>query len=318
MTDTPRGPRPGRLAGLDLVLLALLLLAASAFHADRALSASLRHPGPALAFLTLGGLGVLGLRSLRAQAASLAELAEHARALGPALGRIADALERAPAPAAPPPGRAPLEEVREAIDAGDWGSARRLVGALAADRPGTDEAARAADLLDRGREAAERDLRARLDASRAANDPEAVLDYHRQLAELLAEDALRELERELIRWLMALLMRRMRTGTVRADVAALAQQIAERFPASPEGASLRASLPTLRRSAGLCPRCARPYAGIDDACPECLAPPEVDGEPDAPKILALRDEEADEAADAEADEPDPLAEPDEIFEREPE
>jgi predicted amidophosphoribosyltransferase len=39
---------------------------------------------------------------------------------------------------------------------------------------------------------------------------------------------------------------------------------------TPEGASLRASLPTLRRAAGLCARCARPYKGIADACPACL------------------------------------------------
>ena len=60
---------------------------------------------------------------------------------------------------------------------------------------------------------------------------------------------------------------------MRADVAELAEAIVEAFPATNEGASLRASLPTLRRSAGLCPRCAEPYAGEDDACAECLGKP---------------------------------------------
>jgi hypothetical protein len=50
-----------------------------------------------------------------------------------------------------------------------------------------------------------------------------------------------------------------------------------------EGASLRASLPTLRRSAGLCPRCAQPYTGLANACPQCLAapgpPPQTPGSP---------------------------------------
>jgi hypothetical protein len=54
-------------------------------------------------------------------------------------------------------------------------------------------------------------------------------------------------------------------------VAELATRVAERFPRTVVGASLRASLPTLRRSAGLCPRCSAPYKGIADACPKCLA-----------------------------------------------
>ncbi len=120
------------------------------------------------------------------------------------------------------------------------------------------------------RESAETDLRARLDASRQANDAESVLNYRSQLIPLLAEEIRRQLDAELIRWFMALLMCRMRAGTVRADVAQLAEAIAEAFPTSTEGASLRASLPTLRRSAGLCPRCSEPYTGEDDACPQCL------------------------------------------------
>jgi hypothetical protein len=83
---------------------------------------------------------------------------------------------------------------------------------------------------------------------------------------------------------MGLIQKRMWTGTVRADVAELAAKIADHFGHTREGASLRASLPTLRRSAGLCARCGRPYTGIDDACPACLAgpgpapPPEAWGE----------------------------------------
>ena len=50
----------------------------------------------------------------------------------------------------------------------------------------------------------------------------------------------------------------------------LAARFAENFAATVEGASVRASLPTLRRSVGLCPRCAQPYIGVADACPNCL------------------------------------------------
>ncbi len=110
-----------------------------------------------------------------------------------------------------------------------------------------------------------------------------------RLVPLLSPDARRELDRDLIRWFLALLMKRMRTGTVRGDVATLAARVAEVFPDTPEGASLRASLPTLRRSAGLCPRCAKPYTGVEDACPECLAATP------GPTILPLRDEDEQEA-----------------------
>jgi len=78
------------------------------------------------------------------------------------------------------------------------------------------------------------------------------------------------LEADLSRWLLRLIHHRLRTGRIQADLAHLAGRIAESFSHTVDGASLRASLPTLRRSAGLCPRCAQPYAGVADACPACL------------------------------------------------
>ena len=75
------------------------------------------------------------------------------------------------------------------------------------------------------------------------------------------------LEQELAKWFLTLIHRRLRTGKVQADVVQLATQVAETFAATVEGASVRASLPTLRRSVGLCPRCAQPYTGVADACP---------------------------------------------------
>lgn len=115
------------------------------------------------------------------------------------------------------------------------------------------------------------DLRARLGASQSANDPDAVITIRDELARHLAVEALADLDREVVRWLIRLIQRRMRAGTVRADVVTLAGRVADRFGATVEGASLRASLPTLRRSAGLCPRCGEPFTGVEDACPRCLA-----------------------------------------------
>ncbi len=70
---------------------------------------------------------------------------------------------------------------------------------------------------------------------------------------------------------MAMIQKRLRGGAMRPDVAILAARVAESLDATPEGASLRAALPTLRRSAGLCARCGEPYTGLADACPKCLA-----------------------------------------------
>lgn len=63
---------------------------------------------------------------------------------------------------------------------------------------------------------------------------------------------------------------RMHSGTVREDVAVLAQAVIETFPESTEGKTLAQVIGVLRRSAGLCPRCAQPYRGIASACHDCL------------------------------------------------
>lgn len=66
------------------------------------------------------------------------------------------------------------------------------------------------------------------------------------------------------------IFRRMHSGSVRHDVAELAQALVGNFPDSKEGLTLAQVMPVLRRSAGLCPRCARPYTGIANACHDCL------------------------------------------------
>jgi hypothetical protein len=116
------------------------------------------------------------------------------------------------------------------------------------------------------------ELRARLSESREVGDPVQVLDLRDEIAPLLVDSDRRALDRETVAWLMLLLQKRLRAGTVRSDVADLAARTADRFGATPEGASLRASLPTLRRAAGLCPRCGKTYAGLEDACANCAQP----------------------------------------------
>gem|GEM_PF-4238279 len=66
------------------------------------------------------------------------------------------------------------------------------------------------------------------------------------------------------------IFQRMHSGTVREDVAVLAQAVVATFPESTEGKTLAQVIGVLRRSAGLCPRCAQPYRGIASACHACL------------------------------------------------
>ncbi len=192
--------------------------------------------------------------------------------IAPALERIAEALERSPAGSTPINAHAAaVAGIREAIRDGELALAETRLADLDIDFPDATEFAALAEELAEASHAMIDDRRKRMDAARAASDPEAVVAFRNELADLLDPQALEPLDKEVLAWLMSLLMRRMRTGTVRADVALLAARVAESFPHRPEGASLRASLPTIRRSAGLCARCAEPYLGVEDACPQCLA-----------------------------------------------
>src|SRR4051812_42507661 len=117
------------------------------------------------------------------------------------------------------------------------------------------------------------ELRARLDAARARDDPDGVIDCRDALTEYLRGEPLHELDRELVRWLVGRVRARARAGTAEGASAAagLASRVADSFGDTPEGAGLRAALPNLRRNAGLCPRCGRPDPGRGEACPRCAA-----------------------------------------------
>jgi hypothetical protein len=189
--------------------------------------------------------------------------------IAPALERLADSAGIAGGVSRDAGG---LAAIRRALRAGELREADNLISDL--ESAGFDESDLHAirEEFARARDARVDELRSRLDASRHVNDHETALDLEEELSTWLDPATRRDVRTELLRWLMGLLMKRMRGGTVGVDVAVLAARIAGRFGDTAEGASLRASLPTLRRSAGLCARCGEPYAGIDDACPRCLGP----------------------------------------------
>jgi hypothetical protein len=258
-----------RASGVPMLVLAgLFLLRATT---DRPTSSIL---------LGLLGVGIVAWLISSVTADALNGLAAHLRLQGAqvrATIRLAAALDRAPAaPAAVADAVTDLRarhlaEIHQAIRAGAWDDAAELLRAFAVAHPDDPETARAGVELAGAKRTGGQALLTRIQAAREANDPERVIELRDEAAGLLEAEASRSLDRDLARWFLALIQRRLRSGTVRADVAVLAGRVARSLDATPEGASLRASLPTLRRAAGLCPRCAQPYTGLAEACPACLS-----------------------------------------------
>jgi hypothetical protein len=207
-------------------------------------------------------------------AARTADLIE--RQAIPALGRIAMALEKLPAQAEPKPLEPEDDQVarssqvaRQAIAAARWAQADKLVGRFVRDHPGPEAARLLAELEDSRNRAIER-LETRLEAAKSSGDGLLVVEIRDALTEHLRGDRLADLDRDLVRWLVGEIKRQVRSGPIKPEVATLASRVADSFADTPEGAALRGSIPNLRRSAGLCPRCSRPYRGPADACPRCL------------------------------------------------
>jgi hypothetical protein len=166
-----------------------------------------------------------------------------------------------------------VTEIRRSIQAGQWSEARLLLDVFSDDFPDDPRLFSLQEELRSARAESIESHAAQLDAARKVNDPERVLELHRGMLPLLDAEARASLEADLSKWFLKLIHNRLRTGKIQTDVAILAGRIADVFSHTVEGASLRASLPTLRRSAGLCPRCAQPYTGLGNACLKCLAVP---------------------------------------------
>jgi hypothetical protein len=163
-----------------------------------------------------------------------------------------------------------LVEIQDALRGAHWAEAETLLNAFAAEYPDDPETAALRDALEDARHDARQEHLAQLDAARQVNDPQRVLEIYHIVAPIMERESRAGLDRSLAQWFLSLIQRRLRTGKIQQDVVFLATRVAEVFAATVEGASLRASLPTLRRSVGLCPRCGQPYMGPSDACPKCL------------------------------------------------
>ena len=164
-----------------------------------------------------------------------------------------------------------LAEIRLALRNAHWQDAENLVRMFEEGHPDDPETVRIIQELGEAQSRATQEILAKIKVAREINDPDRVIELRESLTPILKGDPLRDIDRDLARWFMLVIQKRLRSGTVGVDVAALAARIAGVLDETAEGASLRASLPTLRRAASLCPRCAQPYTGIADACPSCVA-----------------------------------------------
>jgi hypothetical protein len=162
-----------------------------------------------------------------------------------------------------------LAEIIRATNAADWVEADKRLSEFETGFPDDPELETMKDDLASARAGTIEKALAELDAAREVNDPDRVLEIHAEVAVYLEPAHRTTLDQELAKWFLSLIHRRLRTGKVQADVVQLAARFAESFAATVEGASVRASLSTLRRSVGLCPKCAQPYTGVADACPDC-------------------------------------------------
>ncbi len=268
-----------------------------------------------VAAVTLGGFAVAGWalgRVLDAAAGFVAAVGEAAEAasrtnalveshLMPGLARLADAVERlAGGPDTARTGFAHYRddpdsdsnpdsdsedapsataEARRAIAGRRWGRADRLLDDLRRDRPGSPEVAEVAAKLATARRAEVDRLGAEVVAATVADDPARAIARRDDLTLHLRGEALRDLDARLARWLAGWVRARVRRGEVTASVAEAAASGAERFGDSADGRALLAAVPDLRRAAGLCPGCARPYRGPADTCPACLAAAATDPRP---------------------------------------
>ncbi len=192
----------------------------------------------------------------------------------------------------------------EAIRANDWQQAEALAFSFASDHPEDPEATGWLQKVAEAKQARSETLLARLESARQVGDPEQVLLIRDELIAILNRENRQSLDRETVGWLMSLIHKRLRAGTFGPDIALLAGRIAEHFAETTEGASLRAALPTLRRSAGLCPRCVEPYTGVAEACPRCLGHdsshdqehwPEIPGDPS--RVTSQQDQQPNDEED---------------------
>lgn len=123
-----------------------------------------------------------------------------------------------------------------------------------------------------------------LDQARSNEDAELVMAIRELAAPRLSPTEIAQLDEDLFTWFMHWLQNRLRKVGVDLELVELATRVADSFSAHAQAAGLRSALPTLRRSAGLCAKCGRPFTGVADVCPFCRAGLKI-ADPEAPAAV---------------------------------
>jgi hypothetical protein len=163
-----------------------------------------------------------------------------------------------------------IEAVREAVRREAWDQARQLLTAFAEKFPDAPEAKDLAAQLESSRGRKVQALRTQLDEAQQAGDAERTLTARDRLSAYLDGNDLEQLDRRVAGWLTRYIRDRLAAGRAR-DVLPLAERVVDTFGDTTEGSMVRAALPTLRRSSGLCPDCGQPYDVSLERCPACQA-----------------------------------------------
>ncbi len=215
MPDEPRRARRVTYRSIiELLAFGLILIGAFAIYFGRTEKIELSPQGErqvkdlidwiiTLSFIAGGAAFIVLVRLARELVVMTAHLArssvqaaERIEQLVPALDRIAAALERSPvasegvrdygleAATERTGGMERVDAIRLAIREGLWEEAQSLAEAFVAEAPESAVAQELVGEVNQRRDQAANDLRARIDASRTVNDPEAVLDYRGQTRSL--------------------------------------------------------------------------------------------------------------------------------------
>lgn len=164
-----------------------------------------------------------------------------------------------------------IDAVREAVRREWWDQARRLAASFAEQFPAAPEAKDLAAQVEAAFTRKVQSLREQLDTAERASDSEVMLNTRDRLSGYLNGTELYQVDRRVAHWMAAHLREALAEGRAR-EVIHLAERVVDAFgDTTNEGAQVRAALPTLRRSAGLCPDCGQPYDVSLVRCPACDA-----------------------------------------------
>lgn len=200
------------------------------------------------------------------------------RQLVPGILRICQVLERAhesnatqvrgvaaASSAAPEARKAASEPVR----ADNRDPARPKPPAVGGELPDAAESKASAPQAESSRAKKIQSMREQLDAAERTGDCEGLLNARDRLSAYLEGTELYQVDRRVAHWAARFLRDALAAGRAK-EVIHLAERVTDALgDSTQEGNQIRASLPALRRSAGLCPDCGAPYDASRSHCTSC-------------------------------------------------